>query len=815
VIKANWYIFNVKFIENPQNNFEWFCYLLFCKEFNQPHGIFRYVNHSGMETNPIKVGDEFIAWEAKFYDDKLSDHKDEFIKKLEITKNKNPETTKMVFYTPLDWTESSNKTKRRTKQQDEVEKYGKENNIEIVWKGASFFESEFVSAQNEVISKHFFSLDKSVFDLIQVQKVHSENILAEIQTSIAFHDQNIEIDRSSDLERLKDSALEKVIILSGIGGVGKTAIVKNLYNQLKEEHPFYIFKATEFELRHINELFLGFNFQDFVFAHNDGIKFIVIDSAEKLLDLGNTDPFKEFLVTLIQNNWKFIFTTRDNYLEDLNYQFFEIYKITPLNISISNLEIEELSALADNYKFLLPKDERLLELLKNPFYLNEYLKFYKASEAIDYIGFKEKLWNKIIKKSKPAREQCFLKIAFERANEGQFFINPVCEPQILVDELKSDGILGYESPHGYFITHDIYEEWALEKHIEAEFVRKPNNQEFFKRIGQSLPIRRSVRSWLSEKLLLADLSIKDFIDEVIGDPKIESHWKDATLIAVLLSDYSDVFFELFKEKLKENDHELLKRITFLLRIACKEVDDEFFKIIGMKNVNLFSMKYVLTKPKGKGWQSLIKFIFENLEKIGPRNIYFVLPIIYDWNSKVKVGTTTRLASLIALRYYQWTITEKIYFNRDDEKDHLFQTIIYGSSEIKNELEDILKEIIKNRWKNHRDPYYDLSQVILTQFEGVYVSSIMPAQVLQLADLFWSYTPVKSGYYHDSLIGVENYFGIEDIHTSGHADVDTLKEFADTLAPKSILPIHTFNKKDYKNIFNQKVIELNDNETLNI
>jgi ribonuclease J len=59
------------------------------------------------------------------------------------------------------------------------------------------------------------------------------------------------------------------------------------------------------------------------------------------------------------------------------------------------------------------------------------------------------------------------------------------------------------------------------------------------------------------------------------------------------------------------------------------------------------------------------------------------------------------------------------------------------------------------------------------------------------------------------------FIIYDIHTSGHADIDTLKEFANTLAPKSILPIHTFNKKDYKNIFSQKIIELNDNETFNI
>ena len=59
------------------------------------------------------------------------------------------------------------------------------------------------------------------------------------------------------------------------------------------------------------------------------------------------------------------------------------------------------------------------------------------------------------------------------------------------------------------------------------------------------------------------------------------------------------------------------------------------------------------------------------------------------------------------------------------------------------------------------------------------------------------------------------FTIYDIHTSGHANTDTLKEFADTLAPKVIIPIHTFNKQDYKNIFSQKIIELNDNESINI
>ncbi|MCV5856633.1 hypothetical protein OFN53_39045, partial [Escherichia coli] len=80
----------------------------------------------------------------------------------------------------------------------------------------------------------------------------------------------------------------------------------------------------------------------------------------------------------------------------------------------------------------------------------------------------------------------------------------------ILDELVKDGIVGYEAA-GYFITHDIYEEWALEKKISVDYIRKANNNEFFEKIGESLPVRRSFRNWISERLLLDDQSIKPFI----------------------------------------------------------------------------------------------------------------------------------------------------------------------------------------------------------------------------------------------------------------------------------------------------------------
>lgn len=763
MIRPNWEIFKAKFNENPQNNFEWFCYLLFCKEFEKPFGIFRFKNQSAIETNPINKDNEVIGWQAKFYDTPLSSHKDDLVNTIEKSKRDYPNITKLLFYTNQEW--GQNKGKKPQGLID-IEEKAKEINVTLEWRSASFFESEFVSVKNKVFAKHFFTSEKSIFTLIKEQQKHTKNILSQIQTSISFNNQDFEINRSKQLKELIDTP-RQISILSGIGGVGKTALIKKLYEQVKNEVPFVVFKATEFELRNINDLYADFSFYDFAEVHKDEkTKIVVIDSSEKLLDLKNHDPFKEFLTVLLKEKWKIIFTTRENYLEDLNYQFFEIYNIAPLNIGVNNLELKELCNISEKHSFSLPKGEKLLELIRNPFYLNEYLKFYKDKEELEYSVFKNKLWNKNIRKSKPKREQCFLQIAFERAKIGQFFISPNCDSNILDNELVGDGILGYEVA-GYFITHDIYEEWALEKIIDSEFLKKISNQVFFKEIGQSLPVRRSFRNWLSEKLLLGNNDIKGFVEEIIESKEIEPFWKDEILVSVLLSDYSKVFFDLFKEELLSNEQNLLRRLTFILRIACKEVDDDSFRQLGISNLNLFSLKYVLTKPKGQGWGNLIKFVFDNIESIGIKNFNFILPIIHDWNSKIKEGETTRLSGLIALQYYQSIISEDVYFSRDNTKEHLLQTILYSSYEIKDELKEIFDEILNNKWKNYRDPYYDLSKVILTKIEGISVSKVLPESVLKLADLFWSYTEKEEGHFYRSRIDAEQHFGLESNHSDYH------------------------------------------------
>jgi len=63
--------------------------------------------------------------------------------------------------------------------------------------------------------------------------------------------------------------------------------------------------------------------------------------------------------------------------------------------------------------------------------------------------------------------------------------------------------------------------------------------------------------------------------------------------------------------------------------------------------------------------------------------------------------------------------------------------------------------------------------------------------------------------------LKKQFRFYNIHTSGHADINTLKTMVDAIDPKYVIPIHTFEKDKYKPIFNKTVLELNDGEVIYI
>ena len=308
---------------------------------------------------------------------------------------------------------------------------------------------------------------------------------------------------------------------------------------------------------------------------------------------------------------------------------------------------------------------------------------------------------------------------------------------------------------GYFITHDIYEEWALEKFIEIKHIRSVNNRQFLDSIGQSLQIRRSVRNWLSDKLYNKESSIIDLVNDTFNSDDIDSFWKDEILVSVLLSEYSNDFFEIFKEKLLQDNCTSLKRMCFLLRIACKEVDKELIKKIGIEKIKVND--YYFTKPIGFGWESIINFVYENIDSIDINKISFILPVLKDWNNKYHEGETTKYASLIALKYYQNIIDKKIFWNKEELEREIISTIVYGSKEITLELSKIVSEIIEKNWKKHNDPYEELCKYCLENIGGYLFTRSMPTELLRIAKLFWTKDGEVDNY---GRLEIEDYFKIE-------------------------------------------------------
>ena len=100
----------------------------------------------------------------------------------------------------------------------------------------------------------------------------------------------------------------------------------------------------------------------------------------------------------------------------------------------------------------------------------------------------------------------------------------------------------------YFITHDIYEEWTLNKIVSRSFSNTSTTKEFLDDLGNSLPIRRAFRLWLSDHLSENSKDIEIFIQSAFTSTDVIQFWKDEILVSVLLSDYSETFFKFFEKK---------------------------------------------------------------------------------------------------------------------------------------------------------------------------------------------------------------------------------------------------------------------------
>ena len=160
LVTPDWDKFKSKFSDNPQKAFEWFCYLLFCREFGLEKGWMAFHNQSAIETEPASYDGEIIGFQSKFYVVPLSSKKAEMEKMLKGAKKNYPALTKIQFYTNQKWAKGKTKNGKlleKSQAQTEIEAEATKLRITIEWRTHSFFESEFVANKNSDLARYFFS----------------------------------------------------------------------------------------------------------------------------------------------------------------------------------------------------------------------------------------------------------------------------------------------------------------------------------------------------------------------------------------------------------------------------------------------------------------------------------------------------------------------------------------------------------------------------------------------------------------------------------------------------------------------------------
>lgn len=626
----------------------------------------------------------------------------------------------------------------------------------------------------------FFKDNYKITSSISVQKLMNDSryVLEKINEDV----NNIHLDRNFIGKNSFDKLLSEnqFIIFYGGAGMGKSAYSKKTLSSVKNSCLFSFVADQFLESRlsitlnkmgvteEIDKLFSRF----FLLPN----KIIYIDSFEKLLE-GHGEAFEELLLILKKfKDIKVVISCRDYALEGLLFKYFDTEKHTIFKAYIPELDDNELNFFLEKLPALkeIVKNKNIKSLIRNPKYLSLATKLlHKTSQ--DYSSFsqnqfKAELWKFIIEDTANSkRGQTFINIAVKRAKKLTL-LTSVEEFDIdSVSDLKKDGIL-FEENNLYAPSHDIFEDWALIKHIEIHRSNYPNINDFYNNLGNQPAMRRAFRLWVERKIAEPESKwINTFVHSSIEDKSIDNHWQDETITAILNSNYCEKYVSENEHILLDDNNKLIMRFLHLLRVSCKD-----------------SEQY----PKGFAWDILFKFIHKNILSL--ENSYpLILKSFFDWqiilqkNNLDNNNDTHKYVGEISYKFLEDYENKSSWMNTSNEKKDLHKTIrlLYDLAEfIPIKTKEYLTKIAGQNDKENDWTLSDYERkrvkYALSHLYSGKLTKIFPTELISIANSFWKINKEKekkreeerkknSRFYFPEKKELPYFFGLVDKHDFGY------------------------------------------------
>lgn len=620
-------------------------------------------------------------------------------------------------------------------------------------------------------------------DLLRLSE-HGKVILDNIRTDIS----GVHVDRKLlSLELVKESEQFEFVLITGARGNGKSAFVRDFANHLENRFPLFCLRTEDLNQPHLDNVFTSIGLKASLSDLSAYFalvpkKYLLIESLEKLLELDNRNAFDDLLTFIRQSgNWTIIASGREYAFQQITFNFLNPKKVKWTSITVPDFTDDEVDSVLDKIPGLQPlgANPEIRKLIHNPFMANLAVRAVEAgarfSETDGEAAFRAAVWRNVIanedyrKDGLPTRrKQTFVDVAVKRAKAMVYGVPENSFDAVALLKLEEDHLVSRDSLNGLVSpAHDILEDWALAEFINTRFnSHGADINAFVDSVGFQPAINRAFRLWLHQKLRCEPES-EDVVTFVINVIRRQiPYWRDEAITAVLLGDNPYSFLCKLRDQLFENEGELLKRFSFILRISCKAADTSFAKQLAGDDIASEIAEGLWMLPHGNGWEALIIFLYNNLDRITPNLLPHITSVLDEWASKVNVNDAppkpAREVGLLCL--YLLDIIKDDY-KREENRKKLLAVILKVVSTVTAEFKALLdRDFLNIAPRSRRDiPGYifQLLPMVLVSFQSMFLCKYCPEILIKLAWHTWLTDEVSDRYHPE----VEESFGLNE-HSEG-------------------------------------------------
>ena len=564
---------------------------------------------------------------------------------------------------------------------------------------------------------------------------HGKPVRENIRSTIG---EGYTIDRSSSVVSLFGKVAEhQVVVVSGGAGSGKSALAKELLDELEKDHPVFAFQAVEFATAHIDETLANaqtsLNARGlFALLSGHDRKVLLIESVERLLEHSIRDAFAHLLNIVSANgSIRLVLTVRDYSLETVRSAFLAwadsnhvVYEVPAL----SDDELDEIQA--DVPRLALPLlDRQLRSFLRTPYVLDmaSRLEWSDTSFPANAKEFRDKCWRELVRVDQytadgmpDRRERTFLDVAYRRAAELRPFVQPETADNEALDALCADSVLVRASESSPFVAaaHDVMEDWGILRWLDVQFASTGESLlDMAVAVGGFPAIRRGYRRWLGERFETNPEATRDFVLSATRHEDAPAHFRDDCLVAALLSKTASEFLEGCRPTLAEGDFDLLRKIIHMLRVACKE-SPRWLDVPGLPSQMLI--------PAGAGWTPTLGLVLSLIVKLLPEHGALVLGLVEDWVKQVDWSNPTPEGLQEAGMIVEGILPLFDEYGFNDERKRLLDIVVKIPRAVPS-FRGIIERAKTCNYEDHLAS--DLAEKVMGSFSGGFVCRNFPGEVM--------------------------------------------------------------------------------------